>query len=69
MCFDFRFPLLNYVECFLEMLLLVVWDSGNYGIRCLFVLCRCREGRTVDSPTKDNLDLFSERRDPNALKV
>ncbi|KAH1060631.1 hypothetical protein AAZX31_02G154300 [Glycine max] len=27
-----------------------------------------REGRTVDSPTKDNLDLFSERRDPNALK-
>lgn len=27
-----------------------------------------REGRTVSSPTKDNFDVFSERRDPNALK-
>ncbi|XP_020223980.1 uncharacterized protein LOC109806046 isoform X2 [Cajanus cajan] len=27
-----------------------------------------REGRTAASPTKDNLDVFSERRDPNALK-
>ncbi|KAK7267200.1 hypothetical protein RIF29_19865 [Crotalaria pallida] len=27
-----------------------------------------REVRTVDPPTKDNSDIFSERRDPNALK-
>ncbi|RDX93065.1 Polyglutamine-binding protein 1, partial [Mucuna pruriens] len=27
-----------------------------------------REGRTAASPAKDNLDVFSERRDPNALK-
>ncbi|KAK7393044.1 hypothetical protein VNO78_21495 [Psophocarpus tetragonolobus] len=27
-----------------------------------------REGRTAASPTKDDLDVFSERRDPNALK-
>ncbi|MCI12869.1 polyglutamine-binding protein 1-like, partial [Trifolium medium] len=27
-----------------------------------------REVRNVASPTKDNLDIFSERHDPNALK-
>ncbi|CAJ1967768.1 unnamed protein product [Sphenostylis stenocarpa] len=27
-----------------------------------------REGRTAAAPNKDNLDVFSERRDPNALK-
>lgn len=33
------------------------------------MLCHYREGRTATSPTKDNFDVFSERRDPNALKV
>lgn len=35
----------------------------------MFLLSHSREVETVASLTKDNLDLFSERRDPNALKV
>lgn len=33
------------------------------------MLCHSREGRTAVAPNEDNLDVFSERRDPNALKV